>query len=78
MKKGREAVIFSNSSSPFSYLCIGIEASLSGAGRGEPVMAWSPPHGNSTASSCKPSNGEAKLPETGEEREREREKQEVD
>ena len=26
-------------------------------------MAWSPPHGNSTASSCKPSNGEAKLPE---------------
>jgi len=37
MKKGREAAIFSNPSSPFSYLCIGIEASLSGAGRGERV-----------------------------------------
>jgi hypothetical protein len=44
-----------------SYLCQGIEASLSGVGVGasERVMAWSPPHGNSTASSCKPSNGEA-------------------
>jgi hypothetical protein len=31
-------------------------------------MAWSPPHGNSTASSCKPSNGDAKLPEMGVER----------
>jgi hypothetical protein len=37
MKKGREAVIFSNSSSLFSYLCIGNEASLLGAGRVERV-----------------------------------------
>jgi hypothetical protein len=37
MNKGREAVIFSNSSSPFSHLCKGIEASLSGAGRAERV-----------------------------------------
>jgi hypothetical protein len=55
-KKGRDVVVFSN-----SYLCQGIEASLSGVGVGasERVMAWSPPHGNSTASSCKPNNGEA-------------------
>jgi hypothetical protein len=38
MEKGREAVIFSNSFSPFfSYLCMGNEASLLGAGRVERV-----------------------------------------